>query len=690
MVERKYNQYIINGKHYVSDMNQKLHSDSFHDILKDDEQYIVFGSTLYTPKYSKVNYNVRYLTFKNKNNDMDYGLVFGASDDDTVKEDIKPFFMNIQTESMKDILGLSSETVSGRYTVNDKQGVYGKISLKDGEINLKDKLNSDLKSKFLNAMSVLNRQLIELGFSRQAVNEYMLNQLLIKLLKYLNQNDSDVFNTGIELLDPDEADSFALVNTQDLVNGLQPKCPGELSVFGYYNDDSNNEYYLNRIEDSFNQFILENRKLAKDSNMELGRQYGLQISSQFSLVGLFDNIRVFGNHITTGVYVQMISQDDIHLTVVYPYLLSTDNKIRVYSTIDNDYSLAPYTMFDNDGDDSDIIERLNMSTKSVFPTRLNSYTINTLNLIDQVDQIDLSGSGTIEFDYIGHVLQYSEKLYEYLSSDKFRNSYGDGLNNMNESSDLQYEMLNEAATQNKALRTKIENMILGVMDSIDKSKYNGDKFRTMFAHMDDQKFFRYIKKVVGNNDDEARKNSFMMEFLAGHNNPKLDDVLDGLDFLKVPKDQYVYYNHDGSDNVRSRYRVPVGYATVRRLQHTRKHKNTYSYDINGRNPYTGALSESIGSLSGPEASALEAIGAEAILKEFMGARGDSMDSKNTMYNEINENGYLRLTDMPDNDLSKKSSLSSAAFDLISAGINNDLLGKTDEDKVDFNNTFDKK
>ena len=59
------------------------------------------------------------------------------------------------------------------------------------------------------------------------------------------------------------------------------------------------------------------------------------------------------------------------------------------------------------------------------------------------------------------------------------------------------------------------------------------------------------------------------------------------------------------------------------------------------------------------------------LKEFLGPRADSMDSKATMYKEISKQGYVYMKDLP-NDITKKQTLNTVSTLLLGAGIDNDL------------------
>ena len=59
------------------------------------------------------------------------------------------------------------------------------------------------------------------------------------------------------------------------------------------------------------------------------------------------------------------------------------------------------------------------------------------------------------------------------------------------------------------------------------------------------------------------------------------------------------------------------------------------------------------------------------LREFLGPRADSQDSKATMYKEISKQGYVYMKDLP-NDISKKTTLNTVSTLLLGAGIDNDI------------------
>lgn len=143
-------------------------------------------------------------------------------------------------------------------------------------------------------------------------------------------------------------------------------------------------------------------------------------------------------------------------------------------------------------------------------------------------------------------------------------------------------VLNEAINANK--RKQIEDKVYKVFSLLDKTGANTQKYKNLFKEMSDEKFDKYIKDML-----RDKNKNFYLEVLPNKNCPRIKDCKDALDYLKVPTEEYIYYRHDGheSDPIRSRYKVPVLYVNLRRLQQMLSKKNTYSLDISKRNMKTG-------------------------------------------------------------------------------------------------------
>jgi hypothetical protein len=123
-------------------------------------------------------------------------------------------------------------------------------------------------------------------------------------------------------------------------------------------------------------------------------------------------------------------------------------------------------------------------------------------------------------------------------------------------------LLNEEASSINKKRKKIESKILKIMDTMDVTGKNTAKYREIYRSMTDEQFISYMKKFANG------KENFYLEVLPNVNEPTMKQIQDSLDILGVPENEYVYYRHDGhKDNpIRTRYRVPVGYVTIKRMR----------------------------------------------------------------------------------------------------------------------------
>lgn len=105
-------------------------------------------------------------------------------------------------------------------------------------------------------------------------------------------------------------------------------------------------------------------------------------------------------------------------------------------------------------------------------------------------------------------------------------------------------------------------------------------------------------------------------------------------------------------------------------------KNTTSTEIASRSAMTGQVvgKDKNARDSDMENFALATLGAEKVLKEFMGPRADDMVAKTEMYSEIASNGYVSLDSLTDN-LENKTTLNTIDVFLIGMGIKSDLVTK---------------
>lgn len=91
---------------------------------------------------------------------------------------------------------------------------------------------------------------------------------------------------------------------------------------------------------------------------------------------------------------------------------------------------------------------------------------------------------------------------------------------------------------------------------MDITGMNTKKYKNKFSKMSDDEFHRYMRKFLS--DDDA---NFYLEIKPFENEPKLEDIKNTADFLKVPLEEYVYMpyiNGDTENPIRSVTKCPTG------------------------------------------------------------------------------------------------------------------------------------
>lgn len=266
---------------------------------------------------------------------------------------------------------------------------------------------------------------------------------------------------------------------------------------------------------------------------------------------------------------------------------------------------------------------------------------------------------------LSKILVNESLKFKYIVKDKLILETASGIK-MNEK---QHQLFNEAVQTSK--RKKVENLIYSFISTLDPTNVNTNKYKSLFEPMTDSKFDAWMKKFLKDEDE-----NFYLEIQTNKNEPTLANIKKALDMISVPLNEYVYLRHEEADGdaTRTRYKVPVGYVHVKRLQQILSKKNTYSLSIDQRNMKTGQTTghDKVARISDNETYVMTAIGANKALEEFLGARADAMSKKTEMYKNISMYGYTYLKDLPA-DLSKNQTLNTISVYLMGAGIKNDLI-----------------
>lgn len=223
----------------------------------------------------------------------------------------------------------------------------------------------------------------------------------------------------------------------------------------------------------------------------------------------------------------------------------------------------------------------------------------------------------------------------------------------------------------KKQRKECEELIYKYFDTLDKSKSNGDYYRTLIGSMSDAQFEKFI----------ARKFPFRFHYKSSVTEPTMSDIKKSLDVLGVPLLEeitlpYLYKNKNG-DAVTTK-KCFVGYFPHKKVQQIVTKKSKWGTDIANRDGKTGRLigGDKGASTSDREFEAFATMGLNNVMKEFYGPKADAMESKNAMYSEISTTGMFRLSDLP-NEVD--DSLSKNMFNsyLIASHINSNLINQGD-------------
>jgi hypothetical protein len=238
---------------------------------------------------------------------------------------------------------------------------------------------------------------------------------------------------------------------------------------------------------------------------------------------------------------------------------------------------------------------------------------------------------------------------------------------------LNEELLNEAAGFSKAKRKQIEELVIGVLDRMDKSGYNSKQYKDFFKKMSDAQFTTFMNKFLKDENE-----NFYIEVTPFENGqePVMEDIKRAADFMKVPLNEYMYmpYANPDGEALRTVETIPVGYLHMKRLQQILSKKNSFSSNIEQRNAKTGQITgdDKNGKVSDTENYALVAIGAEAALKEFLGPRADDAVMKQEMFKDINKDNYTSLKNYT-REVGNKQALNTLDVYFTGAGILTDLI-----------------
>jgi len=202
-----------------------------------------------------------------------------------------------------------------------------------------------------------------------------------------------------------------------------------------------------------------------------------------------------------------------------------------------------------------------------------------------------------------------------------------------------------------AKRKKMEDLIYGTFNILDKTGKNTQKYKERYSKMSNEQFDKEMKKFLNNPDAY-----FYLEIEPYAVEVSMKEAQKAADFLKVPLFEHVimpFANPEG-DPVVTQQPVLTGYIHIKRVQQMVSKKNSMSIHIGQRNPKTGMVSgdDKNARASDVENIALIAVGAKDSMKELIGARSDDLRAKTEMLKRIKDDGYVSLEDIPSNKTDK--------------------------------------
>ena len=225
-------------------------------------------------------------------------------------------------------------------------------------------------------------------------------------------------------------------------------------------------------------------------------------------------------------------------------------------------------------------------------------------------------------------------------------------------------------------RKRIEELVDGVMMRLDPTGSNAQKYRNMFQRMNDKQFAEWMKSMSENEHANFR---FDIEEFG---KVKLDynNIENAAKFLKLNLFEYVYVPHVSSDPnrpVRTSQPVLVGYLNIKRPQQLVTKKTGLSLTDTNRDELSGTAKGDSkgGTTTGIENELLAGVGADEIISELSGARGDNAVEYENMVSEISETGSCKLSNIKTSVYDKPTILKSDIF-LCAMGYKTDIVSES--------------
>jgi hypothetical protein len=200
----------------------------------------------------------------------------------------------------------------------------------------------------------------------------------------------------------------------------------------------------------------------------------------------------------------------------------------------------------------------------------------------------------------------------------------------------------------------------------------------MFQTMNDQQFADWINKFLADPLSNIRLD--IEEFGDGSRTLKYENVEKAAKVLNIPIFENVYIPHVSSNPnrpVRTKQPVLVGYLNIKRPQQLVTKKTGLAITDTDRDEQTGAAKGDSkgGTTTGIENELLAGVGADEILSEFCGARGDNIAEYDNMIQSIAEHGSVKLADIKTNAYDKPTLMQTDLF-FKAMGLKTDIISES--------------
>lgn len=205
----------------------------------------------------------------------------------------------------------------------------------------------------------------------------------------------------------------------------------------------------------------------------------------------------------------------------------------------------------------------------------------------------------------------------------------------------------------KEKRKYVMDYVTEMYDILDPSGTNTKMFKEKYDKLSDEEFAKQMESFL--NDDSIK--GFYLEIVEFERDLDLENVFKCAEAKNIPLFEYVATPHiseDPENAIVTPNKVPVGYIHAKRMQQTLLKKNSGTLSIEQRNPKTNQVyGESKGAkTSNVETYSMVASGAIDALRELMGPRADNQVARDEMLRAINQDGFVSLNDLPNNQEDK--------------------------------------